>query len=41
MTTCDTDNAEVRAPFGITLGPDANVWFTSLANNRLGLIQPT
>jgi hypothetical protein len=28
-------------PFGITAGPDGNLWFTELTSNRIGTINPT
>jgi streptogramin lyase len=38
VTTYDAGAAQVRAPSGITLGPDGHVWFTSQGNNRVGYI---
>jgi parallel beta-helix repeat protein len=29
------------SPYGITAGPDANLWFTELSGNRIGEINPT
>ena len=28
-------------PFGITAGPDGNLWFTELVGNKIGRISPT
>ena len=30
-----------QGPFGITAGPDGNVWFTELVGNRIGRITPS
>jgi streptogramin lyase len=29
------------APFGITVGPDGNVWFTETQGNQIGMMNPT
>jgi len=35
------DRAGSSFPFGITVGPDGNLWFTELLVNRIGRITPT
>ena len=30
----------LRAPYGITAGPDGNLWFTNSGNNSIGRITP-
>ena len=41
ITTYAPGDANVRTPFGITAGPDGNVWFASLNSNGIGFIRPS
>ena len=42
ITTFTDPNNNISAPYGITFdGPDGNVWFTNLANSRIGKISST
>jgi streptogramin lyase len=36
-----TGVASGSAPFGITVGPDGNVWFTETQGNQIGMMNPT